>query len=248
MDLARKLRRRFELVTHTRIYRRAPRGIDLAYDLAQSLPKYRVQAVFDVGANVGQSTQTYLENFPEARIYCFEPVQDTFRRLEHNVQGRDRVQCFRLAFGSAKQRGTMVLQRSSVMAFLADESKPWPDAEPAATETVDVVTLDDFCGTRGIDRIGYLKIDTEGGDAEVLKGAENLLGEQRIDLVQLEAGMNPMNTWHVPLETLKRHLESRKYFLFGLYEQIPEWPTREPHLRRANPLFISRRMIDAHSD
>lgn len=29
-------------------------------------------------------------------------------------------------------------------------------------------------------------------------------------------------------------------------EQVHEWPAKEPHLRRANPVFISRRMIEAH--
>ena len=246
VSLPRKLRRLFERVTRTRIYRRTPRGIDLAYDLAESLPKYRVASIFDVGANVGQSARAYVEQFPEAQIYCFEPVQATFGQLQANVRNHGRVRCFRLAFGALAQQGTMVLQRSSVLSYLSDDSKPLADATTAATEKVEVTTLDEFCRSQSIDRIGYLKIDTEGGDMGVLKGAQTLLVEQRIDLVQLEAGMNTGNTWHVPFETLKHHLEQYNYFLFGLYEQVPEWPAKQPHLRRTNPLFISSRMIDMH--
>jgi FkbM family methyltransferase len=246
MHFLHKLRRLFERVTHTRIYRRPPRGIDLGYDLAHALPGYRVETVFDVGANVGQSTKDYLRKFPDARIYSFEPVRSTFQQLEANLTGQNRVRCFQLAFGALPQQGTMVLEGKSVMFFLSGESRPPPKGENVITEQVEVATLDEFCRKHQVDRVSYIKIDTEGGDMNVLKGAEHLLAEQRIDLVQLEAGMNVHNTWHVALETLKQHLESRNYFLFGVYEQVNEWPAKEPQLRRANPVFISRRMIEAH--
>lgn len=246
MNFLHKSRRLFERVTHIRIYRQPPRGIDLAYDLAHALPGYRVQTVFDVGANVGQSAREYLETFPGARIYSFEPVRSTFQQLEANLKGQDRVRCFQLAFGAFPQQGTMVLEGKSVMFFLSGESRPLPTGANVVTEQVQVATLDEFCREHQVERISYIKIDTEGGDMKVLQGAETLLAEQRIDLVQLEAGMNVHNTWHVALETLKQHLESRNYFLFGVYEQVHEWPAKEPHLRRANPVFISRRMIEAH--
>jgi FkbM family methyltransferase len=246
MNFLHKLRRLFERVTHTRIYRQPPRGIDLAFDLARALPRYRVETVFDVGANVGQSAKDYLRKFPDARIYSFEPVRRTFQQLEANLKGENRVRCFQLAFGAFPQQGTMVLEGKSVMFFLSGESRPLPRGENVITEQVEVATLDEFCRKHQVDRVSYIKIDTEGGDVNVLKGAEHLLAEQRIDVVQLEAGMNLHNTWHVPLETLKQHLESRNYFLFGVYEQVHEWPAKEPHLRRANPVFISRRMIEAH--
>jgi hypothetical protein len=72
-----------------------------------------------------------------------------------------------------------------------------------------------------------------------------MLTEQRIDLVEVEAGMNPSNIWHVPFEALKDFLESHMYFLFGIYEQENGlWASREPHLRRTNPIFISHHMIE----
>src|SRR3990170_1501252 len=141
-------------------------------------------------------------------------------------------------------RGIDFIQDRSDMFFLLGQSKESLMNNDVTTESVDIVTLDEFCHTKRIDQINYLKIDTEGGDLEVLKGAVNMLTEQRIDLVEVEAGMNPSNNRHVPFEALKEFLESHRYFLFGIYEQVNEWPTREPHLRRTNPLFISHRMIE----
>lgn len=71
-----------------------------------------------------------------------------------------------------------------------------------------------------------------------------MLNEQRIDFVEVEAGMNAGNKRHVPFETLKEYLESKNYLLFGIYEQVHEWPTNEPHLRRTNAVYLSRRMIN----
>lgn len=239
--LARNLAKR---LTGVRVSRVLPRGIDLARDIASVLPMYSADIVFDIGANVGQSAKAYLTTFPNSRIYCFEPVGNTFRQLQDNLKGDMRVVCHRLAFGSSRKRGEMVLQGSSDMHFLLGQSKEPLTSNEVQTESVDIATLDEFCHAEGIDRVSFLKIDTEGGDLDVLKGAESMLAEQRIGLIQVEAGMNPGNTRHAPFEFLKEFLESHGYFLFGIYEQVGEWLTSEPHLRRTNPVFISRDMID----
>jgi FkbM family methyltransferase len=171
-------------------------------------------------------------------------VRDTFRQLQANLGESKRVGCYQLAFGSSAGEGEMVLQGSSDMFFLMDQSKEKPTSQDIQKESVEIVTLDAFCQTKAIDTINFLKIDTEGGDLEVLKGAVNMLTGQKVDLVQVEAGMNPGNSRHVPLESLKSFLESHAYFIFGFYEQVHEWPTREPKLRRTNAIFASQRVID----
>jgi hypothetical protein len=84
---------------------------------------------------------------------------------------------------------------------------------------VDVTTLDEFCAVQAVERIDILKIDTEGLDLDVLRGARQLLAEQRIGIVEVEAGMHGGNTRHVPFEVLKAYLE-------------------------ANPAFVSQRLIE----
>jgi len=220
-----------------------PRGRNLFRDLSNSLPDYEVKVVFDVGANVGQSAIAFLRQFSGSRIYCFEPVGPTFRRLEQTLRGEKNAECFNVALGATSGDGTMALQAESEKAFLY--ASPPSDAVNGggAVQAVKVVTLDEFCDIHEIARIHYLKIDTEGGDVEVLKGASEMLAEQRIDLVEVEAGMNPGNERHQPFEALKQLLESQAYFLFGIYEQIPESLVKGPLLRRTNPVFLSDRMI-----
>jgi FkbM family methyltransferase len=244
MSAISRLKKLVEQLTGTHIYREMPRGIDVFHDLAKRVRGYRADVVFDIGANVGQSALQFLANLPDAHIYCFEPVSDTFRTLQTNLNGRNRVECFQLAFGSSSNTGEMILQGNSEMHFLLGQSSESPEEAGVQTETVEVVSLDDFCSSRNVDHISYLKIDTEGGDLDVLNGAQRMLIEQRVAFVQVEAGMNPTNTRHVPFESLKALLESHGYFLFGIYEQVNERPTAKPHLRRTNPVFISRRLVE----
>jgi len=110
-------------------------------------------------------------------------------------------------------------------------------------QEVDLKSVDNFCYEHHIENISFLKVDTEGYDLEVLKGAENMLKNQAAAILQVEAGMSFRNALHTPFEELKAHLEHRQYVLFGIYEQVREWTKNEPHLRRANLVFISEQVI-----
>jgi hypothetical protein len=56
----------------------------------------------------------------------------------------------------------------------------------AIRRQVRVIALDNICAERGLDLIDLLKIDAEGYDFQVLRGAEKLLKEQKISVVQFE--------------------------------------------------------------
>lgn len=199
--------------------------------------------MFDVGANIGQSAGRFLEKFPKSKIYCFEPAGESFRKLQENLRDYQNVHSFKIAFGAGKGKGKMVIQGLSTLSSLSDMADDEFISGEPKYEDVDLTTVDEFCADKGINHVNYLKIDTEGGDLDVLKGARNMLNGQQIDIVQVEAGMNIGNTRHVPFKELFSYLEEYGYSLFGIYEQVHEWPTGKPHLRRTNPVFISEDVI-----
>ena len=49
-----------------------------------------------------------------------------------------------------------------------------------------VFTLDNFCSANNINNIDFLKIDTQGSEEEVLKGAEKLFDEKKIKILEIE--------------------------------------------------------------
>ncbi|MDW3176741.1 MAG: FkbM family methyltransferase [Acidimicrobiia bacterium] len=236
-----------ESLTGTHIYPNPlPRGVSIFSDIKRALPEHRIEVVFDVGASTGVSATSYLTNFPHSSVYCFEPIAETYRQLVLNTSDDERIRCFQLALGASRGEGNMLSQGTSTMNRLVDDASIYSADSVKSTELVEIQTVDDFCQAHEIARIHYLKVDTEGGDLDVLRGAETLLVGQSVDLVEVEAGMNPSNKHHVPFESLKSHLEQRGYYLFGIYEQLYEWPSKEPHLRRSNLVFMSRDMISTH--
>lgn len=242
------VKQRIEDLTHTYIFPAfpagmLPSGLNPYHDIKRHLPGYRASTVFDVGANIGQSAQKFRKWFPQAQIYCFEPVTTSFAALQHRLKGRQNVHCFQLALGATNGTGQIRLDGMAEMFSLVPDAVEPAQTPAAALETVALTSLDAFCTNHAIQQINYLKIDTEGYDLEVLKGAEQMLQAQQIDLVQVEAGMYPANTQHVPFETLKHYLEERNYLLFGIYDQKSEWIMQQPQLRRTNPLFLAQRLI-----
>lgn len=228
-----------ERLLNIHIYRYLPRGMNKIADVKNLLPRCNIETIFDVGANVGQSTKEFVNSFPYAQIYSFEPLELIFQELKANLKDRNKVHCFRLALGASHGKGKMVLYSLLPLRNRLNQIKE-------EAEEVEIESLDNFCRSNDVHKISYLKIDTEGYDLEVLKGANQMLSEKRIDIVQVEASMNPKNTRHVLFEDLKKYLEQRDYFLFGIYEQRNEFPTKEPHLRRTNSVFISENVIKSN--
>ena len=57
-------------------------------------------------------------------------------------------------------------------------------------EDVKIRTIDEFARERGIERVHFLKIDTEGHELRCMEGARGLMDAGRIDFIQFEMGCN----------------------------------------------------------
>lgn len=215
-----------------------PHGVDLFFDLRREMPGFSPIMIFDVGAHVGVAVKQFAIWAPTASVYCFEPAESTFAKLVDTMRATPKTRCFHTAVGAAAGEAELVLdERSERNALVMAHAGAGPAAADVSTETVNVQTIDGICRDHGVEAISFLKIDTEGNDLAVLEGAEEMLRAQHIDLVQVEVGMTPANTWHVAFEQVKDHLEQRGYLLFGIYEQVPEW--EQAHLRRSDCVFVS---------
>lgn len=234
-----RLRERLERLLWMLLYRvrELPWGLDFKEDLERSGLPVELETIFDVGAHVGQSALSFSRLFPRATIWSFEPFAEPFGELERVTAERS-VRCFQLAFGATP--GTVSISPASQS---SDSSLVVPAASSGPPEEIRITTLDLFAEEHAVERIDFLKVDTEGFDLEVLKGAERCLRAHAVTFVEVEAGMNPANQRHVPFEELKSFLEERGYVLFAVYEQVPEW-SGEARLRFANPVFVAREVAD----
>lgn len=216
------------------VERHFPYGVYFARDFKRSFPHLELKRILDVGAHHGESAIAYSILFPHARIDCFEPVSESFAELEKYTSGNARVHCHNYALGSQSEDSYIdtSAQYSSTFRISAE-----------GNEKITVKTLVEFCIMNDISRIDFLKIDTEGFDLEVLKGAEALIRDQKIDFIQVEASMNPENDFHVYFENFTSYLHDYGYRIFGIYDQTPEPSVHAAKLRRANIVFTSSALI-----
>jgi FkbM family methyltransferase len=223
-------------ILNVSLYKKLPRGIDPFRDIEFLIPSWKADIIFDVGANTGQSALAYSKAFPTSRIFSFEPVPLTFNILKNEVKKYPNISPYNLALSSAKGEGHIIEGDGSdtnrVASFLLSTDRN------NIKKTVSISTIDFFCHSNKIEKINYLKIDTEGGDLDVLKGAESMLSSRAIEIIEVEAGVGHDNTLHVPLNNFISYLSSFGYAVFGFYDQMHEWRSSYPHLRRTNIVFI----------
>jgi FkbM family methyltransferase len=190
------------------------RDLDLAEDLKEFVADPKV--IFDVGAHKGQSTRFYRGHFPGSEIHAFEPDPDLFKELSTAMHGQQGVTLNNVALGSTPGPHRFFVISDSHMNSLLE---PGPQIWGTVTRetTVEVVTLGDYCAGKGIESIGLLKIDTQGYDLEVLKGARRLLEAGRISLVLTEILFADMYKDSGKIEDVFRLMREHRYKLSTFY-------------------------------
>ena len=138
----------------------------------------------DVGANVGMFTVP-LGGAAE-HVLAFEPAPSNVERLEDNLR--------RNGLGNVSVRAAAVGERAGrLVLHLGDDSMFHSTVEVAERRgtgdelEVEATTLDDAWRAAGTPVVSVLKVDVEGGEPRVLRGASKLLASQRPALL-LEAG------------------------------------------------------------
>jgi FkbM family methyltransferase len=216
-----------------------PVGLDHAHDVARFLGSARnVKVVFDVGANVGQTTEHYVRAFPCAQIYSFEPVAVTYKSLVKRVSGWPRVKTFQLAFADRNRAARIQLAALSVQNSLRNERSS--NSAFSSDELITLRTLDSFCAEQDISHIDLLKTDTEGFDLEVLKGAEAMLQSHRIQFILTEATFHPDDSYHTSFFHVTEYLSGFGCCFVDLYDHdfVSSSPPRPP-LAYCNALFTA---------
>lgn len=161
--------------------------LDVLRFLRRKLPETTV--IFDVGANQGHYAEALLSIFPKADIYCFEPSAKTFEILSSRVGSAGNVRLFN--FGMGDSAGDAVLYTDHVGSGSASVYSRQLDhvgVKLDIQEKIALETLDSFCRDNHVEKIGLLKMDTEGHELSVLRGAEALIGAGAIGAIQFEFG------------------------------------------------------------
>ena len=144
--------------------------------------------VADVGANVGRWSASMMAVASKAgretglRLHAFEPDSRAFAQLTEALEGTPT----RLSRTALSDREGISLFHVVAPAAGRNSLYPVPGANKTTPEKVATITLDSYAAQSGVARFALVKIDAEGHDLAVLRGARVLLAEHRIAVAQFE--------------------------------------------------------------
>ena len=203
--------------------------------IKQKVPTQKLDIIFDVGANVGQSCVPYAKALPDAAIYAFEPAPESFRKLSEVIKGQKGVSIHNVALSSGSGSVKMVTHGDSTMNRIETASNK-------GNITIHTSTLEEFCAANRVVHIDFLKIDTEGHDLSVLQGCGRMI--EHVDFVQCEASANAYNKFHNSFIDIFNFMTCHGFYLFHIDGQTFEWGGGGyPVLRRFDPIFVNSRVF-----
>lgn len=151
--------------------------------------------VFDVGANIGELTLLFSKFVGNrGQVHSFEPTPETFDKLSSLVRitNKKNVTLNNLAVSEDKGFGNFNIYEKQYASWNTFAKRPLENyginIAPPISIVVPVISIDEYCLENFIDRIDLLKIDVEGAELDVLKGAERMFKEKKIKICVFEFG------------------------------------------------------------
>src|SRR5262249_30005147 len=176
--------------------------------------------VVDVGCRWGFADEW--ENLGDrCEIVGFEPDPVECKRLREHYHDRPWVRIVPHALGAAAGEAPLYITRdpagSAVYRPIDDAVDRHPRLEPqrmARSEPIELIAMDDWCAENAIDRVDLFKLDTQGSELDVLRGAERTLAS--VSVVQTEVEFNPMYEGQPLFGDVDRFLRERGFVLWNL--------------------------------
>ncbi len=150
---------------------------------------HNIRTVIDVGANTGQFARLIHRLCPAAKVFSFEPLPACRRELEDTLAAIPGSKAFSMALGEAP--GTVPMQQSafspcsSLLRGTSHLGDDYPDAAIVSPLSVSVARLDDVLQGETVEPGILLKLDVQGYEIPVLRGALEILKQAALVVVEV---------------------------------------------------------------
>jgi len=180
--------------------------------------------IFDIGANIGYYVNVERKAAPQAQIYAFEPVSETYSYLLKNIPDAN-VFPHKLAISDRVGTSKIAIAENRNLSTMMSDG----DGEPVTT-----TTLDTFCREHGVTPT-VLRMDTEGYEVPILHGAQRLIESDCPLKIFMETHptLAGIDTELKLFRWLERNgLEVDRLFLWTPFSDSPLWMLHDKWLER----------------
>jgi FkbM family methyltransferase len=160
--------------------------------LIQRVINLGIDEVVDVGANIGQYATMFLK-YSNARVFAFEPMERSYESLMHIKMQTNRLIPFNIALGSHEYETEIFFgSETDQLATISPEVLhiDYVGRNNIRSKRISVKTLDslflEIQNQYKVNKLDCIKIDTEGFELEVLRGAQCVLTNFKPKVVIME--------------------------------------------------------------
>jgi len=180
------------------------------------LQDIKVGTLIDIGANRGQFSLLVRHHFPAAEIHAFEPLEPEGRVLQSVVSGHIAYYPFALGERAGEETFYVASRRDSSSLFVPGAAQ---EAASGVTLTasinVRVARLTELLNVADLPRPILMKIDVQGGELDVLKGAADAL--PLIDSIYAEVSFLTLYEGQPLASDITAYLHDNGFTLRGVY-------------------------------
>ena len=201
---------------------------NLSFDEIYKIKIKSNPVIFDVGANQGQSIERFKKIFENPIIHAFEPIEVEFKKLKEKYSNNKNIILNNCAAGEKDQsKDFYITAKTGNSSFnklrantdwLKVRSKQFNTSEEGYTKEIKstkVITLDNYCKNKKIEKIDILKIDTQGYEDKVLSGSQNLI-QNEIKFIECEIMLDDVYEKHLNFSDIEKYLIPHDYRLTAL--------------------------------
>lgn len=181
--------------------------------------KYYISLLMDVGANTGIYGKEIRQAGYKGKIISFEPLFDAFNKLKTVAEKDKNWETNNYALGAENAEQEINISHNSHSSSILDILETHTNAEATASykgkQKIQIKTLDSiFKNLHENNREIFLKIDTQGYELNVLKGAEQSL--EYINTIQLEMSLQPLYAGQALYDEIFKYLWNKGYKLIDI--------------------------------
>ncbi|MGZ3885278.1 MAG: FkbM family methyltransferase, partial [Bacteroidia bacterium] len=193
----------------------------------------RQLTLFDVGANIGQTSAELAGKFSNSTIYAFEPDASTYVKLQEATKALKNIKTFNIGFGSAAEKVEMNLNRNSGGNSILPLSENIKDfavgewTEKVGSAQIELSTLDRFCQEQQIKGIDLLKMDVQGYELKIIEGGVKTVRPDFTKVVFVEVLFVELYKNQAYFKDIYAEMTARGYRLAGFYNKF--YKTQPPH-------------------
>lgn len=166
------------------------------------------EVVFDVGGHTGEYARICRDVWPDALIVGFEPRAEAAATFRSRMD--ERMKLYEVLLGPSVEDSVVLNEAETASSVLTEHVERGHPATTHRMVTVDTVVASDFAG-KGPD---LLKLDVQGYELEVLRGAQTAL--ESVEVVLAEVNLLDIHVG-VPLwDDLSRWLRDRGFVVFDI--------------------------------